>query len=280
LLGRFVVMLLAGFLLLVGWFSAALAQATDELVLAGADALYQGDIPAAERAFAEAVRRNPDDDFAMNQLGLALARQERFDGAQEMFARVAARSQDNVFSRLWLGIIALHDNDPRRAADWFEAVLERSPDHPGALYLLGVEAASRRDLARAVELFARAGRSGDDDAEVQFRLAEAYRGLGLSTNAQLHYGRTLELNPRHAPALVGQGWLFYNQGRRDEALAVWTRALALAPGHGEARASLAAVLVREGTDLKRAGRSQAALMRFRRALEYDPGNKAALFYLH
>lgn len=278
--GCLLVLLLGALPGLVGGLWAASNPSMDDLLLVGSDALYQGDVPTAERAFAEAVRRDPQDDFAMNQLGLALARQERFGEARDSFARVAGRSQDNVFARLWLGIIALHDNDPQQAAGWFEEVLERSPDHPGALYLLGVEAASRRDLSRAVELFARAGRSGRDDAETQFRLAEAYRGLGLLANAQLHYARTLEINPRHASALVGQGWLFYNQGRRDEALEAWTRAQAIAPGQGEARTSLVAVLVREGTELQREGRVQAARACFRQALAFEPGNKAALFYLH
>ncbi|BBD07462.1 tetratricopeptide repeat protein [Desulfovibrio ferrophilus] len=265
--------------LLVTVLMATPALATEDLVLAGADALYRGDVSAAEQAFSEVVRRDSSDDFAMNQLGLTLARQERFDEARVFFSKVADRSLDNVFSRLWLGIISLHDDDPEGARGWFQDVLQRSPDHPGALYLLGVEAASRRDLAQAVELFARAGRSGHDDADVQFRLAEAYRGLELSTNARLHYLRALEINPRHAAALVGLGWLYYNLGQRNVALKAWTRALTVAPRHDEARASLAAVLVREGTDLRHKGHLEAAQARFQQALEYDSGNKAALFYL-
>lgn len=269
---------LALVLLLLG-LMARPCLATDDLVLVGSDALYRGDVVAAQRAFESALRQDPDNDFARNQLALCLARQEEFDKAEELFAQVAGRSPDNVFSRLWMGIIALNDDDPSGAVGWFQDVLERAPDHPGALYLLGVEAASRRDLAGAVEYFNKAGRSGKDDADLQFRLAESYRGLGMRANARLSYVRAVEADPRHIGALVGLGWLAYDEGRRQEAFRAWGRALEVAPGQGEARASLGAVLVREGLELRTEGRVDEARATFAKALEFDPGNKAALYYL-
>lgn len=266
-------------LLVVLALCAAPAWAVDDQVLAGADALYRGQVAQAEEAFRRAVERNPDDDFAVNQLGLALVRQERFEEAGVLFAQVASRSAQNVFCRLWLGIIALADNDPGGGRGWFEDVLQRAPEHPGALYLMGVEAASRRDLKAAVDFFSRAGRADPRDADLQYRLAEAYRGLDMRANARLSYLRAIEVDPRHAPALVGLGWLAYDEGDRNQALRAWNRALTVAPGYGEARAGLAAVLVREGLSLAHAGRGEDARKYFAQALKVDPGNKAALYYL-
>lgn len=255
------------------------ARAVEDLVLAGADALYRGDAAGAQRALAEAVARDPDDDFAVNQLGLALALQERFGEARARFAAVALRSPDNLFAQTWLGVLDLREDDADAARERFRLVLDVDPENPMALYLLGVEAATRRDLGAAVDFFARAGRSGRDDPEVQYRLAEAYRGLDMPENARLCYERVLASDPLRADALVGLGWTLYGRGERDAAVLSWERALAVSPEDAEARAGLAFVLVREGVALAGAGRAQEARARFARALFYEPGNKAASYYL-
>lgn len=255
------------------------ALAVEDLVLAGSDALYRGDAAGAERTLAEAVRRDPGDDFAMNQLGLALVRQERFAEARERFSAVARRSPDNVFALTWLGVLDMHDDDASSAVARFNEVLAASPEEPTALYLLGVEAASRRDLAQAARYFRRSSRSGRDDPQAQYRLAEAYRGLDMPENARLCYERALAADPRHAPALVGYGWNEYARGGRDKAVAAWERALMASPDHPQAKAALASVLVREGLQRLAAGRMEAARPRFQRALFYEPANKAALYYL-
>lgn len=265
--------------LLLVFGAAVPVYAVEDLVLAGSDALYRGDAAQAEATLAEAVRRNPEDDFAMNQLGLALARQERFAEARGRFAEVARRSPDNVFALTWLGVLDLQADDASAAVARFKQVLAASPEDPTALYLLGVEAATRRDLVAAAHYFRRSSVSGTGDPQAQYRLAEAYRGLGMPDNARLCYERALKADPRHASALVGYGWNEFSRGRRDKAVAAWERALMAVPGHPQAQAALATVLVREGVELFGTGRLGAAQARFQRALVYEPENKAALYYL-
>ncbi|WP_461210978.1 tetratricopeptide repeat protein [Desulfocurvus sp. DL9XJH121] len=255
------------------------ARAVEDLVLAGSDALYRGDAATAEQALARAVSRDPGDDFAQNQLGLALVGLGRADEARQRFETVARRSPDNVFALTWLGLLAMRADDAPRAVDYFQAVLAVDAENPTALYLLGVEAASRRDLAGAVDLLRRAGRSGRGDPEVQYRLGEAWRGLDMLENARLCYERALDAAPRHYQARVGLGWTLYAQGRRDQAVRAWEQAHALDPERTEARAGLASVLVREAETLLDRGRDDAARQRFSRALVYEPGNRAALYHL-
>jgi Tfp pilus assembly protein PilF len=67
-------------------------------------------------------------------------------------------------------------------------------------------------------------------------------------SAEREYRRALELNPRHAMALNNLGFLFWEQGNKDEAENLFRSALEIDPGHELALLNYASFLLRERAD--------------------------------
>ncbi len=70
---------------------------------------------------------------------------------------------------------------------------------------------------------------GASSAEVAYVQGRAAHGLGQLGQAAVHYEQVLRLEPRHVGALNGLGVIHAQDGRTDEALALFARAIALAP---------------------------------------------------
>lgn len=76
-------------------------------------------------------------------------------------------------------------------------------------YAAAKTAIAGKDWKRAVGFLDRAARGDPKDADVQNLLGYSYRKLGQMELAFKHYGRALELNPKHRGAheYVGEAWL-------------------------------------------------------------------------
>jgi type IV pilus assembly protein PilF len=107
----------------------------------------------------------------------------------------------------------------------------------------------------------------------------AYMRLPDERLAQESFERALDLDPRDPDALHNQGWLQCQQGRHEQALAFFARALALPSNPGQAKTWMA-----QGICLVRLGRLAPAEASFLRSYELDashpvPGfNLAALLH--
>ncbi len=257
----------------------AWAASVDDLIFMGADHQYHGRLDKAARAFAAALRAEPGNEFALSQLALVQARQERFDEAEDLFGKVVRDWPDNTFARLWLGVLRLRDNDARAAFGRFSEVLALDPDNAGAYYFLGVMYAVEHKPAKAVEHLRKAQAMTRGDPDLHHRLATAFLGLDMPANVELELTRVLELDPRNLRALNDLGWLYYNSGRRALALESWRQALVVGPSDAEARSNMAKVFNEEAWAMHRAGDEQGARRLWRQVLEVDAGNKAAAHHL-
>ncbi|UZP68574.1 tetratricopeptide repeat protein [Desulfovibrio mangrovi] len=253
--------------------------ALDERILQGADLHYKGRLDEARQLFAQVVREDPVNLFALNQLGLISAKQERFEDAVGFFSKVVAISADNTFARLWLGVMRLQDGRKQEARGLFEQVLRIDGSNADACYFLGVMAAVDHDGAGAVAWFRKAQELGSDDPETHYRLAGAFLSMDMPMNARLEFERTLAINPRHTKAMHGLGWNLFNQGYPDHAVRLWERVLQINARDAEARSSLAKVMNDRAYAAYRNGDARLARSLWEQTLRYETDNKAARYYL-
>ncbi|MFV0350580.1 MAG: tetratricopeptide repeat protein [Halodesulfovibrio sp.] len=251
----------------------------DERMLRAADLHYKGQLQAARTLFGQVVRDDPDNAFALNQLGLISAKLERFEDAERFFAGVAAKHADNTFARLWLGVLNLQSGRKDEARRYFGQVLKIDGRNADACYFLGVMAAVDHDGARAVEWLRKAQAFGSDDPETHYRLAGAFLSMDMPMNARLEFERTLALNPRHTKAMHGLGWVLFNQGYEDHAVRLWEKVLKINGADAEARSSLAKVMNDRAYAAYEKGNSRLAAELWERTLRYETDNKAARYYL-
>ena len=160
----------------------------------------------------EAVRLNPNNEWALDTLGLALAGKADWDGAAGEYRDALTLNKDNDFTHTVLGAAfgGKHDWDGEIAEE--REALRLNPNN---------------DLARA-------------------NLAEALGNKGDWDGAVTEYRNALRLNPNNDMAHVNLAWALGRKGDWDDALAEYHEALRLNPNNDRAHASLGAALASRG----------------------------------
>jgi putative PEP-CTERM system TPR-repeat lipoprotein len=128
-------------------------KGTDFQIFLGNNALAGNDLPKAERYFADIVRANPKNVFAMNNLAWALAKQGK-PGAVAMAEKAVAMVPDNAAVLDTLAFALAADNQLGKAIETAKAVLVLAPSEP--VY--------RLNLAR---FYVRAGEKANAKAELE-----------------------------------------------------------------------------------------------------------------
>jgi Tfp pilus assembly protein PilF len=106
---------------------------------------------------------------------------------------------------------------------------------------------------------------GASSAEVAYVQGRAAHGLGQLGQATAHYEQVLRLEPRHVGALNALGVIHAQDGRTDDALAMFARAIALAPEAPH-------LYNNAGYALLRADRLDEAGFQLERAQQLSPGS--------
>jgi tetratricopeptide (TPR) repeat protein len=115
----------------------------------------------------------------------------------------------------------------------------------------------------AVALHSHAVAVTRDNFMEHHRLARALFEQGRTVEAEFHFRRSAEIEPRRADPSVGLGDVLFREGRVAEAIRAYRSALEREPGHERAQANL-------GLALLRAGRPEEALQPLSAALAAAP----------
>src|SRR5215217_135196 len=86
-------------------------------------------------------------------------------------------------------------------------------------------------------------------AEEHVKLGAIYDREGLHEEAYREFDVALNRKPDFAPALIGLGNLFYEEGNYEKAEQYYARALSVVPGHPGASNNLAVVYAERGRNL-------------------------------
>lgn len=153
---------------------------------------------------------------------------------------------------------------------------------PSALTAAGLAALQRGDAAAAREHLSRAAAAAGAGADVWFGLALAHRRLGSLEAERGALDRTLELEPRHVPALIRKGDLYSEKSDARAATPFYRAALKIAQSIGRIPAAWRSELERISSlvarnsleferhllaDLARSGLGGAGTRRFAHALD-------------
>ncbi len=165
----------------------------------------------------------------------------------------------------------LHDRSGRlpEAIAAYERLLQRWPALPDSWYNLALLQRRAGQLEAALASYQQAlDRGVTQPEEVHLNRGAIYSdGLRRSADAERELTAALQLNPHYVPALLNLANLHEDQARRDSALALYERLLALDPACHEALARYASLRGASGP-------SDAVVMRLRSAL-HDPATPLA-----
>jgi len=160
--------------------------------------LGQGNASAALNDLEEAVRLAPDNGELWNDLGVVYLQRGRWDEALPSFERAVELSPGLSEAWLNLGMIAIQDSRWSDAAGYMEQAIEAGANSPEVRHSLGVALFNDGDYAASEE--------------------------ALRSN--------LRLWPSHAETYLALGYLYEQQNRIREAIAIYNAGRAAAPGDG------------------------------------------------
>jgi tetratricopeptide (TPR) repeat protein len=140
---------------------------------------------------------------------------------------------------------------------------------------LGVDALAAGRLDEALADFQAAERLRPDDARAAYNLGVAYRKLQRFPEAEGVLARSLQLAPGDPHAELNLAMVLAAQRRYADATPHYEAALRGMPDDPDTRLSYSNALSNAGAEQASAGRRDAAVALFRRALEVMPGNEQA-----
>ena len=140
------------------------------------------------------------------------------------------------------GVDARQDGDWTLAEERFRSAIKYCPeDHTArvhfaeCLWRRGAADDATKELTKAIEL------SGGSDVDSIARLGEMLNQMGNKDSAAKLVAHALNVNPKNAQAWKLHASLLHDEGKLDESLAGYHRALVYAPGDAEVLASTAEI---------------------------------------
>jgi predicted O-linked N-acetylglucosamine transferase (SPINDLY family) len=273
------------------------------LNLAGTCARSLGRQDQAARYWRAALRLQPDNVIAGNNLALLARDGGHPDQAEAIFREMLARAPGHADTQVNLGNLYRGLERIGDAEAAYRAALAGQPDHVDALYNLGLLLITSGRPDEAETTLRRALAVQPDQADVLHSLGNLCMDASRHDEAEDAYRRAIALAPGYVEAHCSLGMLLMVRRRPQEALAAFAQALKIRPGQPdalncvgnllkdggryiEAEQAYRQALVTNpesavlhcnlGTVLLRAGRIKEAEHHFRRATAQQPGYGQAL----
>ena len=220
-------------------------------------------IPESLVAKEKAVKLDPNDAEAHNNLGNTLQKMARLDEAQTSCRQAIALKPDYAEAHNNLGITLQELGRLDEAETSYRQAIALKPDFAEAHSNLGSTLKELGRLDEALASYTQAIALKPDYAEAHSNLGNTLKELGRLDEALASYTQAIALKPDFAEAHSNLGNTLKELGRLDEALASYTQAIALKPDYAEAHSNL-------GNTLKELGRLDEAEASYTQAIALKP----------
>ncbi len=229
----------------------------------------QGDHEGALAEFDAALRRHPGSIDALFCRATALADLGRVAAARETYERLLAGQPNHIEALNNLGVIHRETGSPAAAVKAFRRAVRLNPRYVDALCNLGRALADGGSAKDALPILRAAADRRPHDGDLHEALFDCLLIESLVDEVSDRARRFLERHPDRAPVVAILGTALQYQGRADEALEMFRRALRLDPacsrahqgltqGSSEAGRDEHMTTIREALDSDRPGPSERA----------------------
>ena len=276
-----------------GWYKKALRDgATDHTVVPktlfslGVLYVHMGRYEDAMTSFNDLLSKSPafyDSAKAYNHMGIACYRLDRYDEAMAFFKK-ALKNDPNLMEAVFnmkalQGQLSLLNTaryyqrlgNVDGAIEQYNAAVEAYPNYVAAWYQFGMVYLEKKDFQMAVKLLVRAKALNPKylgGGEVQYRLADAYSGLGDAASVEAAL-KLYNANPTFKDSMLKAGVIYMGQARYDLA----EKALSSATSGGENKKSQAEAWYQLGVCCQKMGEAFRATPDFQKALEIMPSEE-------
>jgi tetratricopeptide (TPR) repeat protein len=193
-----------------------------------------------------AIRINPDDTEARNNLGNALRDEGKLDEAVAEYREAIRLKPDHPGVRYNLGNVLRNQGKLDEAVAEYREAIRLKPDHATAHTNLGITLADQGKRDEAIAEYREAIRLKPELAEAHCNLGIALSYQGKHNEAITEYRAAIRLKPNYTEAHYSLGIALSGQGKLDEAAAEYREAIWLKPDYAEPHCNLGGVLRRQG----------------------------------
>jgi Tfp pilus assembly protein PilF len=180
--------------------------------------LEQGKAKEAEAASRKAITLQPDLAEAYNNLGLALADQQKLEAAVTAYQKAIALRPDLAEAHSGLGTVLGRQGKLKEAEAAFREAFALRPNYAKVHYNLGSVYVGQGKHKEAEASFRRAIDSRLDIPEVHFSLGNALRDQHKHNEAVVEYREAIRRKPDYAGAHCNLGLVLKTQGQFANAL--------------------------------------------------------------
>jgi superkiller protein 3 len=274
---------------------AVVAQSVVELNERANAAFEGGNYKEAEQIYREIIEREPNHDriyVFYNNLGNALLNQGKREEAIENYRQALQINPDYAqayYTYYNLGRALYEQGKREEAIENYRQALQINPDYAYAYNNLGIALSHQGKREEAIENYRQALQINPDLVETYNNLGNALRQQGKLQEAIDNYREAIQLNPDYAHTYVNLGVALMEEGQMQEAIENFRQALSLPDVEGFISrnsvskggwGSIHAVAYNNwGLSLQKQGNLEAAIEKYKRALEIDPNFTTAQYNL-
>ena len=198
-------------------------------VRAAHESLSAGDLDAATRFSRKALKLNPKNAQALNQLGNILLKKGMPEEARTHFAEAIQYQPDYAAAYINLGLALRSLGKREQAVAHFRKAIEINPQEALAHNSLAVALSQLGKPDEAIEHYRKAVEINPEQHLFRYSWANALMSLGRLDQATEQFRRVLEINPEYAPAHRNWGKALVRLGRIAEAITQFEKALGKNP---------------------------------------------------
>ena len=186
-------------------------------------ALASGNLAKAEEELQWILGRSPENDRALDLLGILRAQQQRNREAEELFEHAIKNKAELASPHIDLGLLYVQMGEPDKAVEQLEEGLRLAPDRTDAsnalIHVLREQArvALNSDIQKSLSLLLRARKIAPDNADVQFDLGMVELRMSLLPDAVDAFEKALKLRSNDPPAIYGLGRAYLEWTKFPEA---------------------------------------------------------------
>jgi tetratricopeptide (TPR) repeat protein len=212
----------------------------------GAALARQNKLPQAEAAFKEAVRLKDEFPEAHNNLGMVLGRQNKLIEAEAAFKEAIRFKSDHAEAHYNLGVTLNAQKKFALALDAYREAIRLKPDDDRMHISLGNALQAMNKLAEAAAAFREAIRLNPNYFAAHYNLGNALEAQNKLADAEKAYRDSIRLKADFPKAHYSLGTVLGRQNKLTQAEAAFKEAIRFKPDYAEAHQNLGITLHRQG----------------------------------
>lgn len=194
----------------------------------------KGHYEEAAEQFRQAIKLDPGNAKAYNNLGITFFKMGKFEESRDYFLEALDLQPDNIFAHNNLGLTYLKLGNNDKAEEQFKRTLFKDPYDLSAHFFLGYLYYQKGEFSRAERYYSDANNIDSTLPQVNYALGRVMVGLGKWERAVDYFQKTLAMDETFLSAYVSLGGIYTRQEMFEEAEEMLKKAIDLEPDYAPA----------------------------------------------